>query len=523
VNPELHARQNPDKPALIMGTSGEIVTYRELDQRSNRLARLLHDREVSPGTPVAILMENHARYLEVAWAFDRSGMTTTPINSYLTADDVAYILNDAAIRVVVSSAALEDVAREAVSQAPKVEIKLMVEGNTGGADVDGWESYEQAVAQYPPTPLAEQPLGAPMYYSSGTTGRPKGIVRPFPEGLTIHDEHPLAALFGSTFHIDGGTVYLCPAPLFHGAPFAFSLVTQRLGGTVVIMERFDAEQALGLIEKHRVTVGQYVPTMFHRLLALDDDTRSAYDLSSQRWALHAASPCPIAVKQQMIEWWGPIILEYYGGSEMNGLTFIDSHEWLEHPGSVGSPMFGELHIVGDDGKELPPGQVGGIYFGNGGEFHYLNDPDKTAAATLSNGWTTVGDIGYLDDDGRLYLTDRKAHTIISNGVNIYPQEVEDLLAVHPAVADVAVIGVPHPDAGEAVKAVVELNDGAGAGLELELELEAELIEYCRSRLAHYKCPRSVDFDQALPREPTGKLVKRLLKDRYWKSSSRQIG
>ena len=518
MNPEVHARENPGKPAHIMAGSGEVVTYGQLDRRSNQLAQLLHDRGLGPGTPVAILMENHARYLEVAWAYDRSGMTTTPINSFLTADEIAYILDDAGIRAIVTTAALADVADEAVAQVPTVEVKLMV-GGTDDVSADGWDPYEQAVASYPTTPLTQQPLGAPMYYSSGTTGRPKGIVRPFPEGLTIHDEHPLAALFGSTFHIDRDTVYLSPAPMFHGAPFAFSLVTQRLGGTVVIMERFDAEQALSLIEKHRVTVGQYVPTMFHRLLALDDDTRAAYDLSSQRWALHAASPCPVPVKQQMIEWWGPIILEYYGGSEMNGLTFIDSDEWLEHPGSVGSPMFGELHIVDDDGDEMPPGEAGGIFFGNGGEFHYLNDPDKTAAATLPNGWTTVGDVGYVDDDGRLYLTDRKAHTIISNGVNIYPQEVEDLLAVHPAVADVAVIGVPHPDAGEAVKAVVELDDPAAAGP----DLEAELIEYCRDHLAHYKCPRSVDFDQDLPREPTGKLVKRRLKEIYWKDRSAQIG
>ena len=510
MNPEVHARENPDKPAHILGTSGEIVTYRMLDERSNRLARLLRARGLGLGDNVGILMENNARYLEVAWAYDRSGMTTTPINSFLTADETAYILNDAGIRAIVSSAALAEVASDAVAQAPGVSLRLMVDGA-----VDGWEPYEEAVAEYEPTALDVQPLGAPMYYSSGTTGRPKGIVRPFPAGLTIDDEHPLAALFGSMFHIDPNTVYLSTAPLFHGAPFAFSLVTQRLGGTVVIMERFDAEAALGLIEKHSVTVGQYVPTMFHRMLALPEDRRNAYDLSSQRWALHAAAPCPIPVKQQMIEWWGPILLEYYGGSEMNGLTFIDSEEWLSNPGSVGRPMFGELHIVADGGTEVASGEVGGIYFGNGGQFHYLNDEEKTAAASLENGWTTVGDIGYVDGEGRLYLTDRKAYTIISNGVNVYPQEVEDLLAVHPAVADAAVIGVPDPDSGEAVKAVVELYEPDTAGP----KLETELIEYCRSRLAHHKCPRTVDFDPHLPREPTGKLMKRRLKERYWKDHS----
>ncbi len=514
MNPEVHAQEDPNKAAHILASSGEIVTYGQLDERSNQLARLLKDRGLTQGDPVAILMENHSRYLEVAWAFDRSGMTTTPINSFLTASEVAYILNDAGIRALVSSAALTEVAVDAVAQAPQVGVRLMVDGA-----VAGWHPYEDAVATYPAEPLDSQPLGAPMYYSSGTTGRPKGIVRPFPEDLTIHDEHPLAELFGSTFHIDSDTVYLSPAPLFHGAPFAFSLVTQRLGGTVIIMDRFDAEGALMLIEEHGVTVGQYVPTMFHRMLALPDETRSAYDLSSQRWALHAAAPCPVPVKHQMIDWWGPILLEYYGGSEMNGLTFIDSEQWLAHPGSVGRPMFGELHIVDDDGEELPSGQAGGIYFGNGGQFQYLNDPEKTAAASLSNGWSTVGDIGYVDDEGWLYLTDRRAHTIISGGVNIYPQEVEDLLMVHPAIEDAAVIGVPHPDAGEAVKAVVQLEDPDGASP----ELEAALIEYCRSRLAHYKCPRSIDFDQNLPREQTGKLIKRRLKERYWRGHDSAIG
>ena len=314
-----------------------------------------------------------------------------------------------------------------------------------------------------------------------------------------------------------GAVYLSPAPLYHSAPLVYSMSMQRLGATVVVMERFDARQCLELIERHRVTHAQFVPTMFVRMLRLPPEERERYDVSSLRVVLHAAAPCPIAVKRQMIDWWGPIIHEYYAGTEDIGSTFISPEEWLAHPGSVGRPME-ECHIVGEDGEELPPGQAGVVYFVGGRPFEYHNDPEKTASISNDKGWRTLGDIGYLDDDGYLYLTDRQAHMIIAGGVNIYPQEAENVLAGHPAVADVAVIGVPDPEMGEAVKAVVQATDPSGAGA----ALEAELLAFCRSELAAYKCPRSVDFVDALPRDDNGKLYKRVLRERYWEGHESRV-
>jgi fatty-acyl-CoA synthase len=285
---------------------------------------------------------------------------------------------------------------------------------------------------------------------------------------------------------------------------------QRLGATVVVMERFDAEQCLQLIERHKVTHAQFVPTMFVRLLRLPDEVRTRYDTSSLQVVVHAAAPCPVEIKRQMIEWWGPIIHEYYAGTEDIGGTFITAAEWLDHPGSVGQPS-DECHIVGDDGVEVAPGEVGVVYFANGRPFEYHNDPEKTASIADEHGWRTLGDVGYLDEDGYLYLTDRKAHMIISGGVNIYPQEAENVIVGHPGVADVAVIGVPDPEMGEAVKAVVELVDPSAASP----EMEAELLAHCREQLATYKCPASIDFTETLPRSDNGKLYKRLLREQYW--------
>jgi len=293
---------------------------------------------------------------------------------------------------------------------------------------------------------------------------------------------------------------------------------QRFGGTVVVMERFDAVTSLALIECHRITHSQWVPTMFVRMLKLPESEREAHDHSSHRCAIHAAAPCPKDVKRRMIAWWGPIISEYYAGSEGNGLCMIRSDEWLSHEGSVGRPVFGVLHILDDAGHALPAGEEGGIYFGGGTEFVYHNDPDKTAGSRSAEGWTTLGDIGYVDTEGYLYLTDRKANMIISGGVNIYPQETENVLVMHPAVLDVAVFGVPDEDFGESVKAVVQPVDMATAGP----ALERELIAWCRERLSHIKCPKTVDFEAELPRHPTGKLYKRVLRDRYWGEGKSRI-
>jgi acyl-CoA synthetase (AMP-forming)/AMP-acid ligase II len=334
----------------------------------------------------------------------------------------------------------------------------------------------------------------------------------------VENPSAVAALGQLLYGFEKGMVYLSPAPLYHSAPLRFTMAVQRTGGTVIVMEHFDPVEFLRLVERHQVTHTQVVPTMFVRLLKLPEDERRRYDVSSLRVCIHAAAPCPIPVKEQMIEWWGPIIHEYYAGTEGNGFCAIDSEQWLAHKGSVGKPLIGELHIVGEDGEELPAGEAGTIYFGGGGGFEYHNDPEKTAKSRDPRGWSTLGDVGYADEDGYLHLTDRKAYMIISGGVNIYPQEAENVLTMHPKVADVAVFGVPNEDFGEEVKAVVQPVDMADAGP----ELERELIAYCRDALADVKCPRSVDFEAELPRHPTGKLYKRLLKDRYWQGHATRV-
>jgi long-chain acyl-CoA synthetase len=497
---------DPRRPAVIMAAAGTVVTYGELDERSNRLARLLRAAGLGRGDVVAVLMENNPRYSEVAWAALRSGLYLTPVNSHLTADEVAYILDDCGASAVISSAAMAATCEALPDRTiARMRVRLMVDGASARFD-----AYEQAADGYPGERLADEASGAYLFYSSGTTGRPKGVRQPIPDGSPAVRQprvEGLARLYGYR----EGMRYLSPAPMFHAAPLGASVSVQRYGGTVVMMERFDAADALRLIERHRVTHSQWVPTMFIRMLRLSDEERLGPDLSSHESATHAAAPCPIDVKRRMLEWWGPIVYEYYSGTELSGTTYITSEEWLEHPGSVGRPLSGGVHIIGDDGRELPAEEVGTIYFTGGSPFEYHNDPAKTADAYLPGGLSTMGDMGYVDEGGWLYLTDRKAHTIISGGVNIYPREAEDALLGHPAVADVAVLGVPDDDMGEQVKAVVQPAPGTLAGP----DLERELVAFCRERLATFKCPRSVDFVDELPRSPTGKLHKQVLRDRYW--------
>lgn len=502
-----HAATSPGKPAIIMGASGETVTYRELDERSVRLARFWADRGLHRGDHVAVFMENHPRYFDVVWAALRSGLYVTPVNSYLTADEVAYILADSGARSLVTSASKAEIAAAALDKAPAVELPLVVGGGAAGLP-----SYEAAMAQVSARPLREQPAGDMMLYSSGTTGQPKGIRRPLSEG-DVEDNQLIAMLLGGVFGFTADDVYLSPAPIYHSAPLGFCIGVQCLGGTVVMMEKFEPQHALELIERHRVTTSQWVPTMFVRMLKLPEPARRDADVSSLRVAVHAAAPCPVGVKQAMFEWWGPTLWEYYAGTELNGFCLARPDEWLAHPGTVGKPLIGELHILDEEGNELPAGEAGTIYFGGGPEYAYHNDPAKTADVRdpAGHGWTTLGDVGYVDEEGWLFLTDRKAFMIISGGVNIYPQETENVLALHPRVADVAVIGVPNAEMGEEVKAVVQPVDWTTAGP----RLEQELLAYCREHLAHYKCPRTVDFEPELPRLPTGKLYKRKLRDRYW--------
>jgi acyl-CoA synthetase (AMP-forming)/AMP-acid ligase II len=506
------AAQTPDKPAYVMAATGKAVTYRELDDRSNQLAQLLWRNGLRPGDGLAVCMENNEWYFPVVWAGARSGLYYTAVSSRLTAAEVEYIVDDCGAQAVVLSYDKRDVAAELTDRLPKVHTRLMV-----GGTIPGWDSYEDVVGAMPAEPLAEELSGTDMLYSSGTTGRPKGVRPPLPR-QPVDTPHPIAALGSLLYGFTPDTVYLSPAPLYHAAPLRFTMGVHRIGGTVIVMEHFDPEEFLQLVERYHVTQTQVVPTMFVRMLKLPDEVRARYDVSSLRAVIHAAAPCPIPVKEQMIGWWGPVIHEYYAGTEGNGFVAINSEEWMTHKGSVGRPLVGRLHIVDDNGEELPPGEPGTIYFEGGATFEYHNDPEKTAASRHPQGWSTLGDIGYVDEEGYLYLTDRKANMIISGGVNIYPQEAENVLTMHPKVVDVAVFGIPNDDFGEEVKAVVQPVDMVDAGP----ALERELIAYCKEHLAAFKCPRSVDFAAELPRHPTGKLYKRLLRDPYWEGRTSKI-
>jgi fatty-acyl-CoA synthase len=501
------AKLTPNKPAMIAAESGQVVTYAELDARSNQLAQFLYSQGLRPGDHIAILMENHLRFMDTIWAAFRSGLYVTCINRYLPADEAAYIINDCSAKALITSFYKREVAHELVPLIPRCSIRLMLDGV-----VDGYAPLEATMAAQPTEPLAQESMGEMMLYSSGTTGQPKGILRPL---LNVTPAQGFEVRQTMNFwRFSADTVYLSPAPLYHAAPATFVLNVQSFGGTVVMMERFDPELALASIEKHRVTHSQWVPTMFVRMLKLPEETRRKYDLSSHRLAVHAAAPCPVDVKQQMIEWWGKILFEYYAGTEASGSTFIDSETWLAHPGSVGRAIVGVLHICDEEGNELPVGEAGLVYFEREAViFEYHNDPEKTRSGQHPKhpNWSALGDVGYLDAEGFLYLTDRKAFMIISGGVNIYPQAIENALVLHPKVGDVAVFGVPDPDLGEAVKAVIE----PAPGVAPTPELAAELMAFARSKLAHYMAPKSIDFIVEMPRLPTGKLYKRVLRDQYW--------
>jgi long-chain acyl-CoA synthetase len=510
-----HAETRADEPAVIMANSGEVVTFREFEAAANRMAHLYRAQGLKLEDHVALLFENNPRMLECEGGGERAGLYYTCINSYLAPDEAAYIINDSEARIVVTSAAKREVAMQLPALCPNVERWLMADVDSADAP---FESLSAAMSEFPDTPIDDEQLGAAMLYSSGTTGQPKGILRPLPE------VHPNAALpvmqFVQTmFRFREHQIYLSPAPLYHSAPQASVSATMRLGGTSVIMEKFDPARFLDLVREHRITHSQMVPTMFSRLLKLPDEVRAAADTSSLECIIHAAAPCPVPVKQQMIDWWGPIIIEYYGATEANGFTFCDSHEWLAHPGTVGKCILGELLILDEDGNEQPTGTPGTVWFKGATNFEYFHAPDKTAESRNDAGDTsTVGDVGYVDEDGYLYLTDRKTYMIISGGVNIYPQETENLLITHPKVMDAAVFGVPNEDLGEEVKAVVQLVEDVSRSP----EVERELIAFCRENLAHFKCPRTIDFEAELPRLPTGKLYKRLLRDRYWAGHATRI-
>jgi len=503
MHPSEHAANTPSKAAIVITPTGEAISYATLDERSNQSAHALRGLGLRRGDVVATLFENGAEVFTFGWAAQRAGLYLTSISNKLTAPDIAYILRDCGASILIASDRFADLARQAAADMPNLGMFLWSKAAPGMA------AWTELADRQPSAPIADESPGTDMLYSSGTTGRPKGVKFPLPEGAIDHPT-PLTAMGTTLYGMGPKTVYLSTSPLYHAAPLRWAMTVHRLGGTVIVMQHYDAEEALALIERYRVTHATFVPTHFIRMLKLHQSVRERYDVSALRVAVHAAAPCPIPVKQAMMDWWGPILHEYYSGTESCGITALSPEEWLARPGSVGKAILGSVRITDDEGRELPAGTEGNVCFADGQPFEYHNDPDKTAQAYDRNGWATLGDIGRVDEDGYLYLTDRKSFMIISGGVNIYPQEIENLLITHPKVADVAVIGIPDEEMGEQVVALVQ----PATGVKADSELGEELRSFARKSLGSIKSPRRFEFCQTLPREPTGKLMKRLLRETY---------
>ncbi len=504
MHPSIHAQTSPDKPAIIVAETGETRTYGQLEAGSNKAAQFFRSRGLGHEDVVAIMLENTPDYYNLTWGAQRSGLRYVCISSRLTADETDYILENSGAKMFVISASLAPLAAQLTTQIERYSLH----GN-----VPGYACWEAAVASMPSTPIDDERAGVDMLYSSGTTGRPKGVRVPLPADPTLASSNALVMLAMGLYRFNPESIYLSPAPLYHAAPLRWSMTVHRIGGTVVMMKKFDPEAVLAAIEKYRITCGQFVPTHFVRMLKLPEEARARYDLSSMDCAIHAAAPCPVPVKEAMINWWGPVIEEYYAGSEGNGMTFIGSKDWMAHKGSVGKAVLGIPHIMADDNEtEVAVRAEGTIFFENPGvEFEYHGDAEKTSSSRNSKGWSTLGDVGWMDEEGYIYLTDRKSFMIISGGVNIYPQEIENHLVTHPRVQDVAVIGGPHEEMGEEVIAVIQplsMDDATDA-------LRDDLIAYAREKLSGLKIPRRIDFLAELPRHDTGKLYKRLLRDQYW--------
>ncbi|RUE31483.1 acyl-CoA synthetase [Pseudomonas aeruginosa] len=504
-HPGYHAKCAPERIAVLIAETGASLTYHELDAFANRLARLYQSLGLGYGDHVAYQLENRVECPALQWGAHYAGLYYTFLSTRLTPAESAYIVEDCDAKLLVLSAKCATPALlAAIASLPSAPRVFILD-----AQHPATESLLAAVQQYSPATLEDPREGSEMLYSSGTTGRPKGV-KPKLTGLPLGSTEVIAQQLEKAFAVNEHSVYLSPAPYYHAAPLKWVRGVHVLGGTAILMEKFEPEAALAAIDEYQVTHSQWVPTMFHRLLNLPIETRSGYSLSSHQVAVHAAAPCPIPTKQAMIDWWGPILYEYYGSTEQIGMTMASTHDWLKHPGTVGRAIYGRLHILGEDGRELPVGEDGLVYFSDSLPFSYHKDPVKTAEAYNDRGWACVGDIGHLDADGYLYLTDRKSHMIISGGVNVYPQETENVLLSHPQVLDAAVIGIPDNDLGESVHAVVQLHDHSQASD----ALAALLNQFCRAQLSSIKCPRSIEFRQDLPREPTGKLLKRLLRDEY---------
>ncbi|WP_374021346.1 acyl-CoA synthetase [Mycobacterium sp. HNNTM2301] len=504
-----HAIAATSSPALI--ADGRAISFGELYARSQRVAAALHGAGLRPGDGVALILPNRPEFLEITWGCQLSGLYYTAVNTHFTPDEVAYVVDDSDAKAVVVDATMPDLAAHVRAANAAVTVHLAV-----GGELPGWEGYEDALANAGTAPPVSD--GSEMLYSSGTTGRPKAVRRPLPtDGNGSWAQAVLELALAHKYGMSRSSVYLSPAPLYHAAGVNYTMAVNRVGAAAILMRKFDAEAVLGLIETYRVTHAQFVPTMFVRMLKLPKAVRERYDVSSLQCVIHAAAPCPLDVKHHMMKWFGPIIHEYYGGTEGFAGTTIGPEDWLAHPGSVGRPM-SPVHVVGDDGVELPAGRAGELFFEGGPDFEYFKDPAKTASVSNDRGWRTLGDMGYVDEDGYLYLTDRSTFMIVSGGVNIYPQEIENLLIMHPKLVDAAVFGVPNDEFGEEVKAVVQPVDGVAPGP----DLETELVEYCRAHVAGYKCPRTIEFVSELPRDPNGKLYKRRIRERYWQGRASRI-
>jgi len=510
MHPRIYAESHPDKPALVMAETGETLTYGALEPIANQGAQLLRQLGVKNGDIIALWARNSIEFMSIYWAAQRAGVYICPLPVYLSVDDAAYILKDCKAKTLIVSSeirAAEDFMIQAAKLVPNLENIFSLH-----KPVSNLESWDEAIGKMADTPISDEQAGWHLIYSSGTTGRPKGVKLPLIGGPVI-ENNMWVERYEQLYNLTEKSVFLACAPLYHAAPILFATNVMRRGATIVITKKFLPEGTLEAIETYKVTLSQMVPTMFIRMLRLPDNERLNYDVSSLEHVVHAAAPCPLEIKYKMMDWFGDIIDEYYAGSESIGATAITASEWRNKPGSVGRSRSSILHICDDNGAELPSGDIGSVYFEGGYDFEYLNDPVKTKQARnpLHPNWATYGDIGYVDEDGYLFLTDRKKFIIISGGVNIYPQETESLLVLHPKVADVAVFGVPDEDMGEEVKAVVEPLNWSDTGP----EFEAELIEFCRAKLSSFKCPKSVDFEKSLPRQENGKLYKRALRDRYW--------
>jgi long-chain acyl-CoA synthetase len=503
MHPGYFAQHSPHKPAILVGNTS--MTYQVLDSASRRLALFLRHRNITRGDTIAMMVPNTANFFVAAWAAQRSGLYYLPLSTKLNTDEISYALADSGAKALIVDETVVENVRLALGRLGQslLSVRLMIGGNA--AD---FESFDQAVTSVSEGELDEVE-GSDMLYTSGTTGKPKGVKRPLTFAPLGNDPRRVERM-RSLFLMDADTIFFTPAPVYHAAPLRFCMTVFRLGGTVVLTEKFDAENALTCLETYRVTHSQWVPTMFVRLLQLPEEHSRSFDLSSHRVAIHSGAPCSIALKHRMIDWWGPILHEYYSGTESVGFTHATCEEWLSHPGTVGRPWGCKIHIVGEDTQELVPGEVGTVYFESHVELRYHNDPDKTTKAHHKLGWATMGDIGYVDTDGFLYLTDRRAFTIVSGGVNIYPREIEEILEAHSLVKEVCVFGVPDPEYGEAVQAIIQPTSMKQAGP----ELARELFAFVRSKLASYKCPKYLDFRDELPHMENGKLNKQQLQSEY---------